>query len=209
MALSIRKLGAVALMMLSASVFAAPSNTVEEKGKAPGVKETKVLMKTSMGDIVLKLDDAKAPITVKNFLQYVDDGFYNDLIFHRVIPGFMIQGGGMNKNMNQKAARAPIKNESSNGLSNRRGTISMARLPAPDSASSQFFINLVNNNRLDYRSGQPGYAVFGEVVEGMDVVDRIGSVKRGRKGPYSDVPVDTVTILKVERLSKPEPAKKK
>src|SRR4051794_40006148 len=138
-----------------------------------------VVLETSMGPITIQLDPAKAPITVDNFLKYVDAGFYDGLIFHRVIPGFMIQGGGMNDQMQEKTqgARPPIKNEANNGLSNLRGTISMARTSDPNSATSQFFISVVDNVRaLDPNPGSAGYAVFGKVVSGMDVVDAIVSV---------------------------------
>lgn len=155
----------------------------------------KVKLQTSMGDIVIELNPEKAPITVKNFLGYVSDGFYDGLIFHRVIKGFMIQGGGFTHDMDQKKTKAQIKIESSNGLKNDRGTIAMARTNVPDSATSQFFINHVNNDFLNYAGpGNPGYAVFGKVIEGMDVVDKIAEVKTTRRNGMSDVPVDTVVI---------------
>ncbi|MGI9275329.1 MAG: peptidylprolyl isomerase [Endozoicomonas sp.] len=165
----------------------------------PGLK---VKLSTSKGDIILKLDKDKAPLTVENFLHYVESGFYQNLVFHRVIPGFMVQTGGMTADMSQKnTTRRPVQNESANGLSNRRGTIAMARTTDPNSATSQFFINTVNNTNLNYRAGRSGYAVFGEVAEGMDVVDRISGEKTGRRGRYSDVPVEPIQILKVERVS--------
>ena len=136
-----------------------------------------------------------------NFLKYVDDGFYSDTIFHRVIPGFMIQGGGFEKNMSQKKTREPIELESRNGLKNDRGTIAMARTSVPNSATAQFFINTVNNNGLNYP--QPdgnGYAVFGKVIEGLDTVDKIAGVKTGRAGMHGDVPVEPVIIESVERI---------
>ncbi|KEQ16098.1 hypothetical protein GZ77_06470 [Endozoicomonas montiporae] len=157
-------------------------------------------METSKGNIVIQLDEKRAPVTVKNFLGYVGDGFYDDLIFHRVINGFMIQGGGMDKDMSQKPNKAPIYNESSNGLGNRRGTIAMARTSAPHSATSQFFINLVDNQSLNYRAGQPGYTVFGEVVEGMETVDAIAQVRTGRKAGHGDVPVEPILIIKAQRI---------
>jgi peptidyl-prolyl cis-trans isomerase A (cyclophilin A) len=142
---------------------------------------------------------------VDNFLKYVDSGFFDGLVFHRVIPGFMIQGGGMDAAMNEKmeGQRAPIRNEASNGLSNKRGTICMARTSDPDSATSQFFINLVDNARtLDARPDAPGYAVFGRVVAGMDTVDAIAKVPTGRKGMHDDVPLKPITIKSAKRKPK-------
>ena len=159
-----------------------------------------VTMETAKGTITLALDDEKAPETVKNFLQYVKDGHYDGTIFHRVIDGFMIQGGGFTKDMNQKATREPIRNEAMNGLRNRRGTIAMARTMVVDSATSQFFINLVDNDFLDFQSPTPqgfGYAVFGEVTDGMDVVDAIAKAKTGSVGPYQNVPEEPIVIKKV------------
>jgi cyclophilin family peptidyl-prolyl cis-trans isomerase len=155
---------------------------------------TKVLMKTSKGDITIELDAAKAPVTVKNFLGYVRDKFYDGTIFHRVIPNFMIQGGGMTAEMHEKTSKPPIKNETGNGLRNARGTIAMARYEDLNSATCQFFINLVNNPNLD----EMKYCVFGKVVAGMDVVDAIAKVKTGTKRGMQDVPYETVTILSVE-----------
>ena len=156
-----------------------------------------VLMKTSKGDITLALDADKAPDTVKNFLRYVDEGFYDGTIFHRVIKNFMIQGGGFTPDMKQKKAGEPVKNEAKNGLSNLTGTIAMARTMQPHSATAQFFINVSDNNFLDY-PGQDGwgYCVFGRVVTGMDVVDRIRKVKTGTQQGYQDVPVEPVIIEK-------------
>jgi len=140
--------------------------------------EKMVKLETSMGDIVIELDEQAAPITVRNFLGYVEEGFYDGLIFHRVISGFMIQGGGLTPDMAEKKTHAPIKNEASNGLKNDRGAIAMARKPDPDSGTCQFYINHRNNMSLNYAAGvQPGYAVFGKVIEGMDVVDAIASVE--------------------------------
>ena len=159
-----------------------------------------VTMETSKGTITLALDDEKAPETVKNFLQYAKDGHYDGTIFHRVIDGFMIQGGGFTKDMNQKATREPIRNEAMNGLRNRRGTIAMARTMVVDSATSQFFINLVDNDFLDFQNPTPqgfGYAVFGEVTDGMDVVDAIAKAKTGSVGPYQNVPEEAIVIKKV------------
>ncbi len=158
-----------------------------------------VIMTTSLGAITIELDAEKAPITVDNFLKYVDDGFYDGLIFHRVIPNFMIQGGGMNADMDEKPNNPPIKNEADNGLPNDRGTIAMARTQVVDSATSQFFINLNNNSFLNHGGRDFGYAVFGKVVDGMDVVDKIAQVETGMSRGHSDVPVETVTIESVKR----------
>lgn len=160
-----------------------------------------IKMNTNKGTIVLELDAEKAPITVDNFMQYAKDGFYDGTIFHRVIDGFMIQGGGMEPGMNEKQTNAPIKNEADNGLKNDRGTIAMARTPDPDSASSQFFINVKDNEFLNYRSPTAdgwGYCVFGKVVEGLDVVDEIKGVATGSAGFHQDVPTEDVIIESVE-----------
>ncbi|MBI4988057.1 MAG: peptidyl-prolyl cis-trans isomerase [Rhodocyclales bacterium] len=160
-----------------------------------------VKLHTTFGTIVLELDAAKAPETVKNFLAYVEAGHYDNTIFHRVIDGFMIQGGGFEPGMNQKPTNAPIQNEAANGLKNDRYTIAMARTGDPHSASAQFFINVKDNAFLNHTapSGQGwGYCVFGKVVEGMDVVDKIKGVKTGSKGFHQDVPVDDVVIQKAE-----------
>ena len=160
----------------------------------------KAAIETSMGTITLELDDAKAPETVANFVKYAKDGHYDGTIFHRVIDGFMIQGGGFTKDMNQKETRKPIRNEAMNGLKNVRGTIAMARTMVVDSATSQFFINLVDNNFLDFRNPSPqgfGYAVFGKVTKGMEVVDAIAKVQTGNRGMHQDVPVKSVVIKKV------------
>lgn len=165
-----------------------------------------ITLHTNFGDIKIELNFDKAPITAKNFEDYCKEGFYNGTIFHRVIDGFMIQGGGMTVGMTEKPTKAPIQNEASNGLSNKRGTLAMARASDPHSASSQFFINVVDNTFLDYRSKEMfgktvvqdwGYAVFGEVVEGMDVVDKIKTVKTGNKGFHQDVPTEDVVIESV------------
>lgn len=165
----------------------------------------RLLISTSEGDIVLELDREKAPATVDNFLSYVDDGFYDGTIFHRVIKGFMAQGGGFDTDFEQKRTKAPVKNEADNGLKNKRGTIAMARTSDPHSATAQFFINTVDNGFLDFSSPTPngwGYAVFGRVVEGMDVLDRIEAIPTGRGGPFPrDVPRTTVTIEKITRVA--------
>ncbi len=165
-----------------------------------------VALQTSHGDIILALDDAKAPITVQNFLEYVDAGHYDGTIFHRVIDGFMIQGGGFTPEMQQKTTRANIKNEWKNGLKNKRGAIAMARLGGnPDSASSQFFINLKDNGFLDQaQSDGAAYAAFGEVVKGMDVVDKIKVVKTKNQGGHGDVPVTPVLVTKARRATAEE-----
>ena len=160
----------------------------------------KATIETSLGTITLELNEAKAPATVANFAEYAKAGFYDGTIFHRVIDGFMIQGGGFTKDMNQKATREPISNEAMNGLSNKRGTIAMARTMVVDSATSQFFINLVDNDFLDFTSPTPqgfGYAVFGEVTDGMSVVDAIAKVRTGNAGPHQNVPEEAVVIRKV------------
>ena len=160
----------------------------------------KATIETNLGNIELELDEKKAPITVKNFAGYAKSGHYNDPIFHRVINGFMIQGGGFTADMNQKPTKEPIRNEAMNGLKNARGTIAMARTMVVDSATSQFFINLVDNSFLDFRNPSPqgfGYAVFGKVTKGMEVVDQIAKVRTGGRGMHQDVPVDAVVIKKV------------
>jgi len=160
-----------------------------------------VKLHTSLGIITVDLDEAKAPDTVRNFLEYVNNGFYDNTIFHRVIDGFMVQGGGFEPGMKQKATREPIKNEATNGLSNTQYTVAMARMPNPHSASSQFFINVGDNDFLDHSAPTPqgwGYCVFGRVVEGKDVVDRIKKVQTSRRGMHDDVPVQDVVIEKAE-----------
>lgn len=158
-----------------------------------------VLMSTSMGNIKIELYEKDAPETVKNFLTYVNDKFYDGTIFHRVIPGFMIQGGGFTATMEQKPTKPPIKNEAGNGLKNDTGTIAMARTSVPDSATSQFFINVKDNDFLNRDKAQDGvgYAVFGKVIEGMDVVRKIEQVPTGRRGMHADVPLEPVVIQSV------------
>ena len=167
---------------------------------------TKVKLQTSMGDIVIQLDAEKAPVTVKNFLTYVEEGFYDGTVFHRVIKGFMIQGGGFTEDLFDKDTHAPIVNEAKNGLSNNRGTIAMARTNVPDSATSQFFINHGDNYNLNYNQASAGYAVFGKVVEGIDVVDKIAAVKTTtkrskRRGDLQNVPVESVVIQSITVVS--------
>ena len=158
-----------------------------------------VTFSTSMGDITIELLSEEAPITTKNFLEYVDAGFFDGTIFHRVIPGFVIQGGGFTEDMNQKETQAPIKNEADNGVKNLRGTLSMARTSDINSATSQFFINLKDNAFLDHGSRDFGYAVFAKVIDGMDVVDQIAGVKTGDRGHHSDVPVEAVVTNTARR----------
>lgn len=160
-----------------------------------------IAFKTTAGTILVELNEAEAPASAKNFQQYVEDGFYDGLIFHRVIPNFMIQGGGMDSDMRDQKTRAPIENEADNGLKNLRGSIAMARTQDPHSATAQFFINLKDNDFLDHRSKDLmgwGYAVFGRVVEGMDVVDEIAAVATGSHGMHQDVPKTPVVIEKAE-----------
>ena len=200
-----------AMALLLPLAASAQSDAAKPTTKPPVAATTaptvnpKVLIKTNMGDITVELNAAKAPKSVENFLQYVKDGFYNGTIFHRVIDNFMIQGGGFTPDLRQKPTRPSIPNEAKNGLSNKRGTIAMARTPDPNSATAQFFINLVDNRNLDYVSDERaetwGYAVFGQVVSGMDVVDKIKAVPTGPKGPFrSDVPTTDVVIEKIELL---------
>lgn len=162
----------------------------------------KVRITTSMGDIVVQLNRTAAPLTVNNFLRYVDDGFYDGTIFHRVIKDFVVQGGGFEPSLVEKQTRDPIRLESNNGLKNVRGTIAMARQTAPDTATSQFYFNLVDNDSLNYMSSSmPGYAVFGSVTEGLDVIDAIGDVTTGSQNGFMDVPVEDVLINKVVRVT--------
>ena len=160
-----------------------------------------IKLHTTLGVIGLELDEAKAPISAKNFTEYAQSGFYDGTIFHRVIDGFMVQGGGFERGMKQKPTRANIRNEADNGLKNAAYTVAMARTPDPHSASSQFFINVADNDFLNYRGSTPdgwGYCVFGRVVEGKEVVDQIKRVRTGTKGMHADVPVDDVVITKAE-----------
>ena len=167
----------------------------KKMGENQGSQGVKVTMVTSFGTVRLELDQERAPKTVENFVKYVKSHFYDKTIFHRVMPGFMIQGGGFDEKMVQKKSEKPVQNEAKNGLKNDRGTVAMARLSDPDSASNQFFINLVNNDFLNYGpSGNPGYTVFGKVTEGLDVVDQIAKVKTGQSGMHSDVPLKPVVI---------------
>jgi len=176
------------VLCLVAAAFAAPAASAN-----PRVK-----LETTKGTIVIEVDPAKAPVTVNNFLEYVKSGFYDGTIFHRVMAGFMIQGGGFTQKMEQKETREAIVNESANGLTNRRGTVAMARTPDPNSATAQFFVNLVDNGFLNRSQAQDGvgYCVFGKVVEGMPVVDAIGAVETRTVGPFQNVPAQPVVIKK-------------
>jgi peptidyl-prolyl cis-trans isomerase B (cyclophilin B) len=170
---------------------------------ADGAAAPQVQLETSMGNIVIELNRDKAPDTVANFIGYVEDGFYDGTIFHRVIENFMVQGGGFDQDFQQKQTKAPVQNEADNGLSNKRGAVAMARTNDPHSATAQFFINTVDNDFLDFKGKTPsgwGYAVFGEVIEGMDVVDKIREVETTMRGPHQDVPAEDIVIIKASVL---------
>jgi cyclophilin family peptidyl-prolyl cis-trans isomerase len=158
-----------------------------------------IRFETSLGDFTVELFEKEAPISAANFLAYIDEGFFDSTIFHRIVPGFVIQGGGFTEDMSQKRTKAPIKNEADNGLKNERGTLSMARTNDINSATSQFFVNLKDNEFLDHSRGNFGYAVFGKVTEGMDVIDKIAAVETGRKKGFDDVPVEAVVMKSVRR----------
>ena len=177
-------------------LFAIFSFSIQADGTS---KMPQVKLETSLGDIVIELNEDKAPVTVANFLGYVNDGFYDGTIFHRVIKNFMIQGGGFTQEFQQKTTKAAIENEADNGLSNKRGAVAMARTNDPHSATAQFFINTVDNGFLDFQAKVPsgwGYAVFGEVIEGMDIVDDIREVDTTMRGPHQDVPAEDIVIIK-------------
>ena len=161
-----------------------------------------IRFETSLGDFTIELFEKEAPESVANFTRYIDDGFFDGTIFHRIVPGFVIQGGGFTEDMTQKKTKAPVKNEADNGLKNKRGTLSMARTNDINSATSQFFVNLKDNDFLDNSRGNFGYAVFAKVTDGMDVVDKIAAVATGRKKGFDDVPVETVTMKSVRSLDK-------
>lgn len=180
-------------------------NLSTEKEEKPKIEKPVVLIETNMGNIKVELDIEKAPVTVENFIKYIKKGFYKNTIFHRVIPDFMIQGGGFTSEMQRKPTALPIKNEAFNGLKNNRGTIAMARTNRVDSATSQFFINVKDNNFLDHKDHSAqrfGYCVFGKVIDGMDVVDKIDSVKTGQYGYFRDVPVKSVIIKDIKLLNR-------
>lgn len=159
-----------------------------------------IRFETTLGDFTIELFEKEAPETVVNFLRYIDDGFFNGTIFHRIVSGFVIQGGGFTEDMTQKRTQPPIKNEADNGLKNTRGTLSMARTNDINSATSQFFVNLKDNDFLDHKRGNFGYAVFARVTSGMEVIDKIAAVQTGRRRGFDDVPVDAVTMKSVHRI---------
>lgn len=189
----------IALTALCASIACGQDDIKKEKTKTEA-QPVNIIIETSLGNMHLTLDAEKAPITVSNFLAYVDQKFYDNTIFHRVIPNFMIQGGGFVVGMEQKKTNPPIKNEANNGLKNDRGTIAMARTAAPDSATSQFFINHRDNRALNRPNPDGhGYAVFGKVTEGLDVLDKIAEVQTGNSGMHQNVPIDPVIIKSIHR----------
>lgn len=184
----------VIILLLTTTLSFATENKMSQP-------QTKVKLTTSQGVIIIQLNTEKAPASSANFLTYVNEGFYNNTVFHRVIPGFMVQGGGFDTSFNQKTGHAPIQNEANNGLKNTRGSVAMARTNDPHSASSQFFINYKDNSFLDHTSPTPngwGYAVFGEVIEGLDVADAMAKEPTGNRGPHSDVPKTDIIIEKAE-----------
>jgi cyclophilin family peptidyl-prolyl cis-trans isomerase len=188
----------VFLIISIMGVLMALTTTIQAEKTNP-----RVIMKTSMGDITIELYQEKAPITVNNFLSYVDEKFYDGTIFHRVMKEFMIQGGGLTSDLRSKPTKPPIKNEAANMLKNKRGTIAMARMPDKDSATCQFFINHVDNPGLDHRDNTPegyGYAVFGKVIKGMDVVDAIANVKTMTRSGRANVPRENITIISIRRV---------
>ena len=192
------------MKQILSAVFIFVIMTGTSVGQENAVANPQMIMETSKGEIVLELYRDKAPLTVKNFLEYMDADFYSHTIFHRVIPGFMLQGGGFTRDMQKKPTKPPVKNEADNGLKNDRGTIAMARTQAPHSASSQFFINTVDNAFLNYKSQTTsgwGYAVFGKVIKGMEVVDAISKVSTGSQGRFRDVPKTPVEIINVRKVT--------
>lgn len=204
------------MLRFSAFVFASMLSVVGCGASEPGIQKVptapvagqapnpQIRLETSQGTITLELFSRNAPLSVTNFVDYVKAGFYDGTFFHRVIPGFMIQGGGMTADMTEKPTRAPIRNEANNGLKNLRGTLAMARLGEPHSATSQFFINVADNDALDHRGETEagwGYAVFGKVTSGMDVVDAIVSVPRGDFGPHQDVPTEPILIKRATMIA--------
>ncbi len=196
---------ALTLAFLPIVVTAQETTPAAAPAEAAAAPAPKVALTTNLGRIVIELDSAKAPKSAENFLQYVRDGFYSGTVFHRVIPGFMAQGGGFTADLQLKPTRAAIPNEANNGLSNLRGTVAMARTNDPHSATAQFFVNVVDNQRLDFVSEQDGlwgYAVFGKVVEGMEVIDKIIAIPTGGQGPLPrDVPMEPVVIESAELLA--------
>jgi peptidyl-prolyl cis-trans isomerase B (cyclophilin B) len=188
------------ILFVAAMLFLTAINCLAQESTMSD-PNTKVRLTTTLGEITIQLNAEKAPVSSENFLTYVKEGFYNGTIFHRIIPGFMAQGGGFDTDFNQKAVHSPIKNEADNGLANNRGTLAMARTPDPNSATAQFFINYKDNSFLNYTSPTPngwGYAVFGKVVEGMDVVDAMAKEPTGNRGMHQDVPKTDIVIEKAE-----------
>lgn len=185
-------------LLVPAALFA-----VSVLSQANAEEPTQVKVETSAGDFVVQLDAGRAPLTVANFLQYVNDGFYVGTIFHRVVNGFVIQGGGFTPDLVQKTPRSTVANESGNGLSNRRGSVAMARTAEPHSADSQFYVNLADNLALDSKPTRWGYAVFGEVIQGLEIVDEIGHRVTGSKGGMQDVPEEPVVIKKISVVKIP------
>jgi cyclophilin family peptidyl-prolyl cis-trans isomerase len=199
---NVRILYAVAISLIF--LQSTTKGTLGMAEKKPLMEKTVVIITTNLGSIKLELYPDKAPLTVENFLKYVEEGYYKNTIFHRVIDGFMVQGGGFTPNLKQKETGETIKNEAHNGLSNKRGTIAMARTSEIHSATAQFFINVTDNLFLDYRGNSPheyGYCVFGSVTEGMDIVDKIKGVDTHNQGPFKDLPVTPIEITNVERLA--------
>ena len=184
----------ILMSLMAISLLPLPVGAESDNNKNPLVE-----IDTTFGKVTLMLDAGKAPITVANFLRYVDEGFYDGTLFHRVIPGFMVQGGGFDGQMQKKETHEPIKNEATNGLQNLRATVAMARTSVVDSASSQFFINLQDNAFLDHKPNNFGYAVFGKVVQGMNVIQQIENVPTGRRGPMGDVPTEPVVIISMRQ----------
>lgn len=213
--LSRRRLHALSFLIVLGTLFAgmalishASNDTTAESDVTAAAPATDlVVIDTSKGDIQIELNSRLAPVSVSNFLSYVDDGFYDGTIFHRVIDGFMIQGGGFTENYDRKSVKDPIKNEANNGLANQRYTLAMARTNAPHSATAQFFINTVDNPYLDHKDTSArgwGYAVFGQVVDGTDIVDAISAVATGPGGPFSrDAPIEPIIINSIKRMSAP------
>lgn len=194
------------LVLCSTFSFAQPlsaqtTETTTASSEATAIANPKVVMKTSLGDMTIELFANEAPITVANFIAYVKSDFYKDVIFHRVIPGFVVQAGGFDTQYQRKQTQAPIANESTSRVKNLRGTLSMARLPNPDSATTQFFINLQDNRNLDWRPGQPGYAVFGKVISGIEVIDQMATLAQGNhSGVFVNAPNEPVVISSVTLL---------
>lgn len=188
---------ALSIMSLSGPCFSSNPKEIKEMSNPTSLNPI-IVIHTTAGDIKVELNADKAPITVKNFLRYAQEGHYNGTIFHRVIDGFMVQGGGFTKDMKQKPVHAPIKIESENGLKNNRGSLAMARTSDVNSATSQFFINVVDNSFLDFSPRNPGYAVFGHVIEGMDVVDKMKKVKTQTKNSFENVPVEPIEMISLD-----------